>query len=154
MRNHFKPAFENGGRMIMKKGLMLFLLLLAIPFMAHAGGTPNMEPGLWEITSETHMQGMNMPPSTVTQCITNDDLVPRPSSQPGQQQDCEITDVKVSGDTVTWRMRCTGEGGTVEGEGSITYHGDRFEGSSTINIIDAGMSMQTQMTGRRVGECQ
>ena len=137
----------------MKKGLMLFLLLLVIPFMAHAGGSPNMEPGLWEITTETHMQGMNMPPSTITQCITKDDLIPRPGSQPGQEQECEITDVKVSGDTVTWRMRCTGEGGDVESQGSITYHGDRFEGISTVNIIDAGMTMESHMTGRRIGEC-
>lgn len=137
----------------MKKILMLCLLLLAIPSMAHAGGSPNVEPGLWEITTTTHMQGMNIPPSTITQCITKDDLVPRPGSQPGQAQDCEITDVNVSGDTVTWRMRCTGQGGTVEGEGSITYQGDRFEGTSTIHIIDAGMTMQSQMTGHRVGEC-
>jgi len=137
----------------MKKGLMLSLLLLAIPFMAHAGDTPNVEPGLWEITTTTQTQGMNIPPTTMTQCITKDDLVPRPGSQPGQEQNCEITDVNVSGDTVTWRMRCTGQGGNVEGEGSITYRGDQFEGTSTINIIDAGMTMQSHMTGRRIGEC-
>ncbi|MGM0664355.1 MAG: DUF3617 family protein, partial [Thermodesulfobacteriota bacterium] len=33
--------------------------------------------------------------------------------QPGQE--CEIIDMKVSGNTVTWTMRCSGQGGDVEG---------------------------------------
>lgn len=71
-----------------------------------------MEPGLWEITTESRTQGMNIRTSTMTPCLTEDDMVPGGANQPGQ--DCEITDVVTSGDTVRWRMRCAGQGEEVE----------------------------------------
>ncbi len=128
-----------------------FLCTLLLSFANHALSGPNMTPGLWEITTTTHMQGLNIPPSTTTQCLTEDDTVPR-NTQPGQE--CEITDVSTSSDTVNWRMRCSGQGGQVESTGHIRYFGDRFEGSVTTVIQDTGMTLESTMKGTRVGDCK
>ena len=128
---------------------LVFLCLLVLPATAAAGG-PNMEPGLWEITTETHMQGMNIPASTTTQCLTEEDMVPR-NTQPGQ--DCEITDVTTSGDSVRWRMRCGGQGEEVESTGRIRYHGTSFEGTVTTTIGATGMTVESTLTGKRLGDC-
>jgi hypothetical protein len=127
-------------------------MTIALAGMALAGGAPNMKPGLWEITTQAKMQGMTIPPTTITQCLSKDDMVPRAGTQ-AKQQNCKVTDVKVSGDTVTWSMRCKGEGGGVESKGSITYHGDRFEGNIITTVGGSGMTIRSTMTGRRLGEC-
>jgi len=134
----------------MKRFLIVIALSLVLAGTAFAGGAPNMEPGSWEITTQVNMQGMTIPPTTITQCLTKDDMVPRGGAQ---NQDCEILDVDASGDTVTWTMRCSGEGGDVESTGRITYHGDRFEGEMTTTIVSTGMTMKSIMTGRRIGDC-
>ncbi len=130
--------------------LLVVLCCFILPSGAVAGG-PDMEPGLWEITTESRMQGMNIPASTMTQCLTEDDKVPRGATQPGQ--DCEITDVDTSGDTVRWRMRCSGQGGDVESTGEIRYHGTSFEGHITTEIGGTGMTVESSLTGKRVGDC-
>jgi hypothetical protein len=110
-----------------------------------------MNPGLWEITSEVEMPGMSMPAATTTQCITKDALVPQGGSGQGQGQ-CDVKDVQVRGDTVSWTIECHGQGGPMTGTGEITYYGDSFEGSSKMSM--QGMEITTKMKGKRVGDCQ
>jgi hypothetical protein len=136
--------------MMKRLNLLVFLCFFSIPAAAAAGG-PNMEPGRWEITTKSRMQGMDIPASTITQCLTEDDMVPRDNAQPGQ--DCEITDVTTSGDTVRWYMRCGGQGEEVESRGEIRYDGNSFEGHVTTEIGDTGMTVESTMTGKRVGDC-
>ncbi|MBW2035678.1 MAG: hypothetical protein JRI94_19290 [Deltaproteobacteria bacterium] len=59
------------------------ILVIAVS-ISFAGSGPDMQEGLWEITSKMKMRGMDMPSYTHTQCITKKDLVPQ-SSQPGQE---------------------------------------------------------------------
>jgi hypothetical protein len=92
----------------------LVILLAAVSFSFAASGS-NMKEGLWEITSTVKMQGMNMPSHTHTQCITKNDLVPK-SSQPGQE--CTISDYKIEGNTVTWSIQCSTQGGDMKGTGN------------------------------------
>jgi Protein of unknown function (DUF3617) len=53
-------------------------------------GGVDMQDGLWEITTTTEMAGMpfQIPPMTITQCITQQDLVPQ-DEQPGNE--CTLT---------------------------------------------------------------
>ncbi len=135
----------------MKKALFFLLIFLLLPAISMAGGSPNMKPGLWEITTKSQMQGMNIPPSTITQCLTEDDMVPT-GTQPGQE--CEVIDMKVSGNTVTWTMICSGQGGDVESTGRIEYHGTSFQGSMTTVIDAGGMTIESTITGKRLGDCK
>ena len=69
---------------------------------------PNMNPGQWEITTETEMigmAGMNVPPVTHTQCLEKGDLVPQSKEA---SQECQVTDIQQKGDTVSWKIICSG----------------------------------------------
>jgi len=116
-----------------------------------AGSGPNMQEGLWEITTRMDMPGMpmSMPATKHTQCITKENIVPE-SSQPDQE--CRITKTKVLGDTVTWTVVCDSPEGKSRLTGQITYHGDKFEG--IINITMEGMEIIQHMSGRRIGDCK
>jgi hypothetical protein len=128
------------------------VLLLSTGFGAAAlADTPNVKEGLWEITVKMEMPGMpmEMPEVKHTQCITEDNAVPD-TSQPGQQ--CKVISRSIAGDTVTWKMECDTPQGSVHSEGSITYHGDTFEG--TASVTTEQMVMTQEMKGRRVGDCK
>ena len=133
-----------------KKLFIAAMILLTTISLAFAGPTPNIKEGLWEITSTVSMPGMQMPPMVHQQCLSKHDFVPQ-SKQPGQE--CKITDVKVVGDTVSWKISCTGQGGDMKGSGTTTYKGSSFEGTMTMTMGAAGMTMTMHMSGHRIGKC-
>lgn len=111
---------------------------------------PNMKPGKWEITTKMEIPGMG--PQTVThmQCITEEDTVPVDKEQ---SKDCKVQDVVVKGNTVSWKIICTGEGGGMEGTGKITYSGDTMNGTMESYVPSNNMRVKSTMTGRRLGAC-
>ena len=132
--------------------LGLAFLLVASPSFAE----PNMQEGKWEITTKVEMQGMPMamPATKYTQCITKKDMVPQ---KPEKNQDCQITNTKVSGDTVSWSMQCKGKEGIVDSSGKITYKKETFDGTmhTTVNSPGSGkMEMTQRISGRRIGDCK
>lgn len=133
---------------------MLFMAVvftITVSFGAAFAG-PNLNPGKWEITTETEMVGMAMavPPVTHTQCLKAEDLVPQ-SKEAGKE--CRVTDIKTSGDTVSWKIVCSGKNGRMEGTGQVTYSGDRMQGTMDMVIQDAGMKMKNKISGKRIGAC-
>ncbi|MFO7861380.1 MAG: DUF3617 family protein [Desulfosalsimonas sp.] len=145
----------------MKKGIFFFLIAVAalcyaaVSVSVHAAG-PNIKEGQWEITTDLEIPGMSsdMPQQsfTHTECLNNDDYVPQGSQNKGAGGDCEIKNVRTSGDTVSWTMHCNTGQGNMDGEGTITYRGDTFEG--TINtVMQGGMKMTQHLQGRRIGDC-
>jgi len=115
----------------------------------------NMQPGLWETTITMHMPGMPMvpPPTTQRTCITREDLVPK---DPQSSKDCQRLDHNIEGNTVTWNAECTHDGGTMVGNGKITYAGDTYQGSMEMEMRNGpggGMTMSQTLTGRRIGDC-
>ena len=137
---------------MIKKLFVASIILIAAISISCGGSGPDINEGLWEITTKMNMQGMDMPPVTHTQCITKNDLVPQGSEQPGQE--CKIADVKASGNTVTWIMKCNGKGGEVTGTGEITYSGNSFKGTMTISMPQANMKMTSNLSGKRIGKCK
>ncbi|MBW2596665.1 MAG: DUF3617 domain-containing protein [Deltaproteobacteria bacterium] len=137
---------------MLKKLIAAFFILFAFTSISFAGSAVNFKPGKWEITSEMQMAGgMKMPPNTITQCMTKDDIVPQ-NAQPGQE--CVITETKTVGNTVTWTMSCKGQQGDMKGVGKITYDGDTFEGEMVMIMPMANMKITSKMSGHRIGDCQ
>ena len=136
--------------MVKKLGLGLVAGLFLVN-VAGAGGV-DMQDGLWEITTTAEMAGMpfQIPPMTITQCITQQDLVPQ-DEQPGNE--CTLTHNQITGNTVIWSIVCKGEGGSSRGDGKITYHGDRFDGAMKMSV-EGGMQMTNNMKGKRIGACK
>ena len=84
--------------------------------------------------------------------MSEQDPVPN-TGDPGQ--DCKVVNFKKSGNTVTWEMECVQEGQKIISKGQMTFDKDKFKGTSTIQMgPEAGnMTIVTQMSGIRVGEC-
>jgi hypothetical protein len=146
----------------MKSYLMAAVLILGVIFIKAYPVFPeqvNMHEGKWELTTETKIEGMpfQVPvvPYTITQCITKDDLVPKNRTQ--KDQKCEVIDQKITGDKVSWKVKCTDTRGTSEGEGEITYRGDSYSGKVRTKILDNKtkqvMTSVTTLKGRRIGDC-
>ena len=136
----------------MKRNVVLVCIVgLLMVLSGSVFAEPQMNPGKWQITTQTQMAGM--PPQTVThtQCITAQDMVP--VSQDANQE-CQVTDIVYSGNTVSWKISCGGQGGGMEGTGSVTYSGDAMNGVMDMTITGgANMKVKNTLTGRRLGEC-
>jgi len=119
----------------------------------------NMHEGLWEITTKMEMPGMpmQMPARKHTQCLTKKNMLKTmaPKEQ-DQDEECKITDQKVTGNTVTWTMKCSGKD-AMEVTGKNTYHGDSFEGTITMISNDpheGKIKIINHINGKRIGECK
>ncbi|MCC6346390.1 MAG: DUF3617 family protein, partial [Nitrospirales bacterium] len=115
-----------------------------------------MNEGKWEITVKTEMPGMpaQIPPMKHIQCITKKDAVPHPSEQ---NKDCKITNVKISGNTVSWAIQCQGKENSMSGSGKVTYKNDSFDGvvDMSANVPGQGsMKIHQKMNGKRLGACK
>jgi hypothetical protein len=111
---------------------------------------PKMNPGKWEITTKTEMAGMPAQSITHTQCITSDDLVPMSDDA---NQNCQVKNMKTSGNTVTWEITCGGQGGQMDGTGEVTYNGDTMEGKMEMKIQGMDMKVKNTLSGKRIGQC-
>jgi len=133
-----------------------FALALIITVSTSANADINVQEGLWEITSKIKISGtpaqINIGEQKVTQCIDKQKIIPKTDKKINKY--CTISDQTIDGDTVTWKMTCTNN---MHSEGSITYHGDTFNGKmrSKAEIPNMGMmAMNIQLTGKRIGECK
>ena len=139
----------------MRATLFLFGIVFALILLCgNAFADPNLIPGKWEYTILVEMPDMppdtKIPPITYTQCVKEGDFVPKSDEAAGE---CEMIDVRVVGDTVSWRINCSNPGAKMMGVGKAVYHGDTME--STLEIIrdDGETEMKQSMTGRRIGNC-
>ena len=133
-----------------------FAFALIITVSTSANADINVQEGLWEITSKIEISGtpvqINIGEQKVTQCIDKQKIIPKTDKKINKY--CTISDQVIDGDTVTWKMTCTNN---MHSEGSITYHGDTFNGKmrSKAEIPNMGMmAMNIQLTGKRIGECK
>src|SRR5688572_9525102 len=138
-----------------KASLGAAMTIAVAAFASPALAQPNLQEGNWEITTRMEMPGMpfQMPPQKHNQCMTKKDYVPDQSSK---GQDCKITDQKITGDTVSWKMSCKDKDGTVEGEGKITYAGKSYDGMMMAKMTQKGEShtMKMNFAGKHTGPCK
>jgi len=123
---------------------------------AGAGSAPDMKEGKWEISTTVEMEGMPVEtePMKDTQCLTKKNFLP-PLGDMGKE--CKTTATKIEGNTVKWTMKCNEQAGSMESVGTITYKGDKLEGTikTTIKDPEAGkMTMVQRMSGKRIGDCK
>ena len=138
---------------MLRKILVISVVLLASLSTSIAGSGPNMQEGKWEVTTTMEMPGMSisMPEVTSTQCLTKKDFVPQGSQQ---GQECKITKTKVDGNTVTWTVKCSGQGGEVTGTGRMTYSGSSYKGTIEMTMTQSNMKMISHINGHRIGDCK
>jgi hypothetical protein len=132
------------------------VVLAAIAFVAlsytSVFAANEMREGKWEITSSMDMPGMpfKVPPTVVSHCYTEEDVKDQKKVIANKNSDCTVTDMKKTGNKLTWKMKCTGKSkGTFSGE--TTFGKDIYE--STMNMQSEGRSMTTKSKARRIGDC-
>lgn len=130
----------------MKNVCALLLLTCAGTSLALAQG--KIEGEKWKVTNTMQMAGMSMPAQTSEIC-----------KQPGQDSeppirtdnDCQIYDMKRSGNVQSFKMRCTGEN-SAEGSAQLTYISpDHYQGQ--MQITTGGESMVMKYEGQKLGQC-
>lgn len=119
-----------------------------------------IRPGRWEVTMQMQMPGstIQMPEMKSTRCVTPEDskdpsrsLPSGPEGRGGQKSDCKMSDYKVSGNTATWKMACTGPQ-PMTGTSEMTFTDDSY--TSTMKMDSAQGQMTMKMSGKRVGDCK
>lgn len=139
------------------KRLAPITILSILPMCVIAA--PNMQPGMWEITTKMEMTGMEgmpaMPPQTIRQCIKPADVQNGTATVPKGDPMCEIRNYKVQGTTASWQMECKGEN-PMTGNGTVTYSGNNYSGKTqfTMNQDGQSMTMNQSFNGRRIGDCK
>jgi hypothetical protein len=135
--------------------LCVALALAVTASLATAQSSP-MRPGRYEVTAQMEMPNMpvQMPAMKNTQCVTQQQIDGQTKGVPmGPQKnpnDCKVSDYKVSGNTVTWNMACTGQQ-PMTGSGEMRFNGDSYEG--TMKMMMQGMEMSMKLSGKRLGDC-
>lgn len=137
-----------------KSGFIIGAMLMGL-VLPLAQAEIKMQPGLWEMTTKMEMQGMpgGGGEFKFKQCIDKKNLVPQNKQNP-QQNQCKMSDQKVSGNTVSWKMQCQ-QGMAMQGE--ITYSGDSMHGVLNMQMNAPGMGnmqMKQVLSGKRIGACK
>jgi hypothetical protein len=133
----------------MNKTIIAVLFALALPVTCFAAD--NMREGQWEMISTMEMPGMpmQMPATTIKHCFTKED-VKDPKKTINTDKNCKVTELKQSGNKVTWKMKCTGEhSGDFSGE--TVFKKDAYD--STMKMQSEGMAMNMKIKAKRVGDC-
>ncbi|MHB8122959.1 MAG: DUF3617 domain-containing protein [Desulfuromonadaceae bacterium] len=133
----------------MKKILIALLSALVLSSTCFAADT--MRDGYWELVTTVDMPGMPMsiPPTKMKYCYTKEDVKDQKKSI-STDKNCTVTDLKQSGNKVTWKMKCTGKNaGDFSGE--TVYKRDSYD--STMKMKSQGQTMNMRVKARRLGDC-
>lgn len=135
-----------------------FLICAAVTIvpMAAFAASP-VKPGEWSITSHMEMTGMPMqiPPTTVTICITKEDAEKAEATVPKGRGDCKVADFKMEGNKASWTMDCTSpRGGKTHAVGQATYNSDSYSGKMDIKTSGPNGEHEIHSTfeGKRISE--
>ena len=134
------------------------LILCFAVFCASAGVfAQGMQPGMWEMTSEMKMPGMPMPVQKWSHCLSAQDMAAgKQHSMDDGRSKCQMSDMKVSGNSYSYSFACTSPDGKMSGKASGSSTNTSYKTNITLKMVpDPGMGEINQLvTGRRTGDCK
>jgi len=122
-----------------------FLLVLpSLPVAAE-----RIRAGLWEVTASVELPGVSSPsPTKQTECLSEEDVEADRVPEIAQGA-CRVTDVRRSGDRVTWKLDC---GAVGKGEGEIVYRSPiSYDG--WMKLETGGTVVRTSIRAQRLRDC-
>lgn len=131
---------------------MFALGIAAVPAQAEL----DMKEGYWETVVTLSVGGGVFPVPAIksSKCLTRAD--PIPNSQ-GDNMRCQMSDRRVVGNDVSWRVQCGDEKAAMEGSGKVTYAGERFAGEMNMQVNERGSNRRVDMKyilrGERLRAC-
>ena len=107
----------------------------------------------WEVTNKMEMKGMPfaMPAQTNKVCLAMG--AEKDPQRTQKDSNCQMTDIKTSGNTVRWKAKCVENGETMTGDGETTHERDSYHGTMRMKGKSGGepMEMVTSFSGKRIG---
>ncbi len=154
---------------MLKKTLLAAAFAAAFSAAAYAGPFDGfkgkMKDGLYEYKMEMDMGSMpGMPPGMGKQAHTFQNCVSQKDIEDGgfgkskdrkQPENCEIKNMKMSGNTATYTMECKGDP-AMKADNKITFTNDGFNMDMKMAMNQGGqvMNMTQKMEGRYLGPCK
>lgn len=124
-----------------KRGICIIAAVLFLFSAKLSFAAPNMEDGLWEITTTANMPGMQGKSFTRTSCLIREKAVPQTA-----ESGCTIKDVKTQGNTISWTVVCREEMNTSTGK--VTYAGTTMDGGVETTVKTGGQTMTMKSTDK------
>jgi hypothetical protein len=123
-----------------------------IVLLAASPAWADLEPGNWEITARTDVQGVQDPKAlTLTQCLTREQAADPASLFGSSGASCEFLNKKDDGAVMTFDVACAMQP-PVRGAGKVSYSSQSLEGDLELRL--EGVSMRSHISGRRLGGCR
>jgi hypothetical protein len=109
------------------------------------GAIPGMPPGMGK---QTH---------TIQHCVTPEDIKRGEVDKNDRNRmpkDCDVKDLKMSGNTASYKMVCTGEH-PLTSDNRLSFQGDGFTSDVDMTMSQGGrpMKMKQHMVARYLGPC-
>jgi hypothetical protein len=151
----------------MKTVLALSAALAVVPALAQGdmkAFTSKLKPGLYEYRIEVDMgqmpgapKGMGKQTMTVQHCLTAKDIEAGELGRkdPNSKVDCKMSDMKVSGNTASYRFTCKGEM-SMTADNTVTFvpDGYRMQSKMTMNQGGQTMNMVHDSQAKYLGACK
>ena len=135
----------------MKLRITILLAIVCSLALAFTASAKNVKPGKWQLTVETSIPNSPVKPGPMsfTKCITKEEAESNEPPKSSRDNDCKISDLKMEGNTASWKVSCEKRG--ITGEGTATYSGDSYTSSMTMHM--QGQDISTKSTGKYLGDC-
>ncbi len=122
---------------------------------AQAADHAKIQPGKWELTISTQMDGQEpMAPAVFTKCQQAVDLQSPEAMMARAQRNgkCQIADLKTASDKMSWTFSCSNG---AKGQGAMTYSGATYESTMHITVErpKGTVKMTQHIKGKRLGDC-
>ena len=150
----------------MKKTFVVAAALFATWAVAAAAGPfdamkGKMKEGLYEYKMDMDMPGMpggmgKMPTQTIQKCVTAKEMEEGNFARgPNQKQDCEIKDVKFSGNEGSYKMVCSGQH-PMTADVKLHFRDNGFTSDMNMTMNQGGqqMNMKQHLEGTYKGACK
>jgi len=132
-------------------------LLAALPLVLAAGcATPTMQPGMWEMTLATTLDGRSQKLPGARECVTQKDIDDPTKTLPRPNGSCRIANVQRGFARTTYDIQCRQDALEMQGRADIRIAGDHYDGNVTLNATDKGVQalpLEIAISARRVGDC-
>ena len=140
---------------MMKIKQIAVVTLLSLNLSNAYAELPDIEEGLWEVSTESSVVGMPMeiPTMTVEECFTKESMNPEKLMQ---QSGCQMNNLDIQATQASWDVSCQQEGMTMQGNGSLKFQKKSFSGVFNLRMSGSpsgDMNMKTKLTGRYLGVC-
>ncbi|HQS80933.1 MAG TPA: DUF3617 family protein [Thiobacillus sp.] len=130
------------------------LVLTALP----AAAAPTLQPGLYDISAQVVMKGMQMPVMTFRQCLTDQDIADGKAYAATENKDCMISKLSESGNQVSYDFNCALRGSQrMAGRASGTTHANGYDVLMSGRFVPPMQGMgefSQKLSAKRLGACQ